>query len=249
MATVRTLRKSPLVEALVDLRAEIGLGEPGYQSLIDDLKAGYPEAERREGTMATLEVKDSKLVAPRISSLGFQGFVAKSADQSLIAQFKPQGFTLNNVKGYVGGERLIREALALWLRFAAVAGPVTVTRVAMRYINQLELPLADGDSLDLYLTMGPVVPTGAPDRVGEFLSRITLMDGESTTRGVIVTQRLTPAAHEGADPVLLLDVDAFETGQLSSASEQLGPVLNRLRDLKNRTFFAMVTDAALRRYD
>jgi hypothetical protein len=77
------------------------------------------------------------------------------------------------------------------------------------------------------------MPDAAPQTVSSFLSRIVARDGEDT---VILTQRLESAPGR-SDPVTL-DIDVFRVGEFSPDGVDLVVVLQRLRELKNRVFFA-----------
>ena len=50
-------------------------------------------------------------------------------------QFRPDGFTLNNLKVYMGGDQFIDKALMLWELLVARAKLESVSRVALRYIK------------------------------------------------------------------------------------------------------------------
>ena len=54
-----------------------------------------------------------------------------------------------------------------------------MSRVALRYINQLELPLKHGDQFTQFLTSAPDLPEGAPQAVSQFLSRVMAHDSNS----------------------------------------------------------------------
>ena len=88
-------------------------------------------------------------------------------------QFRTDGFTFNNVGlgKYMGGEALLTEALRLWSRYAEVVKPSAVIRVALRYLNRLNLPMRKGDEFAVYLTKPPELPA-ARLKISNFLSRI-----------------------------------------------------------------------------
>lgn len=242
MAAPRVLARPPITEALIDLRASIEQSPETFRAFAQELKPEFPDVDERRGVKTELKIEQGKLI-PGAEDMGFQGLRVKNADGTLIAQFRPDGFTLNNLKSYVGGDGLITDALSLWARFAAKVQPVLVTRVALRYINQLELPFRDGDQLKRYLAAPPELPEGAPQRVSEFLTRVVAHDEQSPSV-VVVTQRLQPFV-EGRHPILQLDVEAFQVGEFPVDKADLRAVLETLRLVKNRTFFSLLTDEAV----
>ena len=243
MALPRELKSPPIVEALVDIRAAVSAPQEAFESLGRELHAEYPKADPRRGVVAELRVEQGKLIPPTARDMGFQGVWLHREDGTAIVQFRPDGFTFNNVGSYMGGETLITEAVRLWSKFAAQVQPTAVTRVALRYINQLRLPFRPGDEFSRFLTAAPLTPEGAPQSVSEFLSRVVAHDEADTGATVITTQQLT--IPEPNAPLVVIDVDAFRQGQFSTDTEELRPILDSLRVLKNRAFFALLTDGAV----
>lgn len=217
--------------------------------LAAELRPDFPKAEEKRQFKAEFRVEHGKLVPPVHEDLGFQGVWVKNEDDTLVAQLRIDGFTLNNIGlgAYVGGERLIDDSLRLWARYADAVQPAAVVRLALRYLNRLELPLAEGEEFSRFLTTRVELPPGAPQMVSKFVNRVVSHD-EATGAVAIVTQKLdTPESFTKGVP-LIVDVDvAFERG-LSTAPAALRDKLVVLRDLKNRCFFALLTDEAVKIY-
>ena len=65
----------------------------------------------------------------------------RSQDDLTVAQFRADGFTMNRLKPYTGWAMLLPQVLDLWDAYVTVAQPAHVARVALRYINRLDLSL------------------------------------------------------------------------------------------------------------
>jgi uncharacterized protein (TIGR04255 family) len=245
MAQPTTLARPPITEALVDLRATVDQPPEAFERFARTLAGEFPKLQVRRGISAELRIDQGKLVPPVAEDLGFQGVRLSRQDQSLVLQLRPDGFTLNNLTDYIGGDRLISEALRLWSLWVECAKPAIVTRVALRYLSRLELPIRDGDEFTKYLTAPPELPEGAPQGVSEFLSRVVAHDAP-TDAVVTVTQRLEPPKSNVV--VLHLDVDAIKLGEFAIDAATLRPVLEMLRMVKNRTFFSLLTEETVRLY-
>jgi uncharacterized protein (TIGR04255 family) len=243
MATPRDLRNPPIVEALVDIRAAVSASPETFEAVARELQSTYPTRKVRRGVKAEFRVEQGKLIPPTAEDLGFQGVMLHSESGRELVQFRPDGFTFNNLKSYLGGDALLAEALRLWSVFSDRLHPTAVTRVALRYINQLSLPYRQGDDFAKYLTAAPSTPEGAPQIVNEFLSRVVAYDSEASAT-IITTQRLTTPDPSGF-PLVVIDVDAFCVGEFPTDAQALRATLNGLRTLKNRTFFSLLTDAAV----
>jgi uncharacterized protein (TIGR04255 family) len=243
MAVPRPLANPPIVEALVDIRTFVTAEATAFEAFGKEFVAEFPKPQIRRGMKAEFRVEQGKLVPPVTEDLGFQGVFLESANGTLLVQFRPDGYTLNNLRRYIGGDELLSHALRFWTMFAERFRPETVTRIALRYINRLRLPLREGDELNKFLTAAPTSPEGAPSRVSEFLSRVVAHENELPAT-VITTQQLSPFEPSTA-PAVLVDVDSYREGVFSTDANQIRLVLDGLRELKNRTFFAHLTDEAI----
>ncbi|OFV90127.1 MAG: hypothetical protein A3H95_13875 [Acidobacteria bacterium RIFCSPLOWO2_02_FULL_64_15] len=246
MATPGRLTHPPIQEALVDLRIastttiDAGVLEP----LKQEFRSRYPKSEPKQRMEARIEQQVGR--APTVQArVGFHGLFLKSEDDSRIVQFRTDGFTLNQVAGYTTADDLFTEALALWRAYTHVVRPAATIRVALRYINKLLLPFRHGDHFERFLTAPVAMPAEAPQHVADFLTRAVVVDG-STEATAVVAQRLEPAT-EKLTP-FTLDIDVFKIGEFSVDPGSLEPLLQRMRELKNRLFFALLTNEALEPY-
>jgi uncharacterized protein (TIGR04255 family) len=243
----RPLARPPIAEALVDLRTvnnplvDAKLLEP----LEREFAVRYPKFEKRHRLEGTLKV-EGRAVTADTKDLGFIGIVGKSLDGSRVAQFRKDGFTLNQLPPYPGGDVLLAEAMVLWAQYRDVVKPDTVIRVALRYINRLELPYRDGDPFSRFLTAAPQMPGPALQQVGSFLTRVVAHEPDMPAVA-IVTQKLE-AKTEPSPSEVFLDIDVFRQGDFQTDEKTLKADLTRLRALKNRIFFSLLTDEALELY-
>ncbi|MPZ19383.1 MAG: TIGR04255 family protein [Luteitalea sp.] len=246
MVAPQQLARPPITEALVDFRiiADQAIHLERLQPLRAELSDSFPKVDEKKGFQAEFRVEAGNLLPPVARDLGFQGVWLTSTDGNRIVQFRVDGFTFNNVGAYIGGETLLDEALRLWTRFAHIVRPAAVTRLALRYLNRLDLPLRDGEQLDRFLTAAPELPEGAPQRLSSFLSRVVAHD--ETDANVVVTQKLDTT---GKFPVpIVIDVDAFFAKELDPNAQSLRGMLEILRALKNRVFFSLLTQEAVNLY-
>jgi len=138
----------------------------------------------------------------------------------------------------------IVEAFRLWEIYVDAAKPRQVSRVAVRYINQMQLPAVK--DLGEYLTAPPQLPEPIPQTVRDFLTRVNVRDDRRNASAVIV-QALEPQI----DPKtisLLLDIDAFREMNEKSDDPGLVLVFEHLRELKNDIFFASITEKIVEKY-
>jgi uncharacterized protein (TIGR04255 family) len=207
-----------------------------------EIAGRYPQIEERKTIEATLQVKKPGEISAATRNLGFVGAFFKSADGHTIAQFRRDGFTLNRIGEYTSADDLFTELTDLWARYKQVARPESIASLAMRYINELSLPLRPRDDLRRFLTSAPTIP--GPQGVMQFQVNLVLQD--AATEGVVkVRQGLAPGPG-GARYVL--DIEAGFPGPLPIAIDLIAE-LRKLREVKNRVFFSMIEEEALEPYD
>jgi len=245
MATPRHLARTPIREALVDIRVvpDSPVSAQRFAVLREQLADGYVKVDERRNIRANLSVREGKIVPP-IPEYSFGGLWLKTEQDDRIAQFRPDGFTLNQVRTYEGGDAIINEALRLWEIYRNLAGSLVVTRVAMRYINDLKLPIGPDDDFQRFLTEPARLPVQAPQLFSSFLTRVIAHEEPDV---VIVTQQMEVTEH-GVPPSITIDVEVACHDGLSGDVEVIRAHLNRLRGLKNKVFFSLVTDETVSLY-
>jgi len=250
MASVRHLSKAPIVEAIVDLRVKAapGLDARSLEAVHGQIKDRFPKLERFQVQQALFSLSPASRPEVVTTELGLQGFVFKSEDEREIAQFRVDGFTFSRLKQYTSWREVVDAALDLWKRYISLASPLAVTRVALRYVNRIQL----GDlPLDQYLTVGPRIPPGLPDVVTGFLNRMFIAD-RNTDRHAIITQVLEPRV-SNAPQNLLLDIDVYNEFKDAAATSLdfngIVKSLDRLHDFKNQVFFASLTEQVIKGFE
>jgi uncharacterized protein (TIGR04255 family) len=174
------------------------------------------------------------------------GLRLHSADEKYVVQFRVAGFTLSRLPPYEKWGSLLDEARRIWAIYVQALAPKRVVRVATRFINNLNLPLETGESFKTYIHKLVDVPDEAPQIVETFFQRFHLVEAASGAR-VILTLALDGMPPAGGIPVIL-DVDAFIAANLNPADGDLWTILERLRELKNRSFFGTITEQAAELY-
>lgn len=250
MPEIRHLSKAPITEAVIDFRVIVREGVKA-----DTIEAGlqgkdfgyYKKGPIVRGTFGFQLSGGTNPEAQALpSAASVIGVRLHSHDEKYVAQFSTEGFALSRLEPYETWEELLKEAQRLWPYYVACAEPRVVSRVATRFINNLRLPLHSGDSFETFLTQQPKYPADVPQAMSGFLQRFVMHD-PTIGATIIVTQALEDLRPGGEVPVIL-DLDAFKTERLSPDSNEMWSCLTQLRGLKNKFFFASITDEAVRIY-
>ncbi len=245
MPEPRHLRNAPITEAIIDFRVK---ARPDFRAeefgvLRKTLGSRLPRIEERRGGKIAFQFTPGRPQPAQFEDLGLQGLILKTEDQKTIAQFRTDGFTFNRLKPYTRWDELYPIAKDLWNYYVEIAKPQIVTRLALRYLNHVELP-ANVDDFDTYLRAAPPIPPELPQYLSAFLTRVTIHDPEAGVAAHI-SQALETGAG-GRKIIVIVDIDAFKEGEFEPAAPEIDDAFGLLHNLKNRIFFHLLTDEALR---
>jgi uncharacterized protein (TIGR04255 family) len=249
MARQRQLAHAPIVEALIDIQVE-----PRVDLTFADVQgafaagdtAYYVKGPISEGTLAFQLPVDGTQATTRSHTSQIR-LRLHSSDEKYVAQVRFGGFTLSRLPPYEDWSMLRLEAEQFWTLYADRLQPRRITRIAVRYINNLQLPMPMGASFQKYIEKLVDVPEAVPQLVTSFLQRFQLRDPASDAE-VVVTLALN-AQEAGDNAPVILDVDAFNVINLAIGDAALWDELQALRELKNRCFFGIITEAAVELYE
>ncbi|MGH7614769.1 MAG: TIGR04255 family protein [Gemmatimonadales bacterium] len=237
------LQHAPIVEAALGVAVTLPstIDQEKLASFQERLSGQYPTKEVRMFWSGQVELKPD---SPQITTTsgGPTGYLFKSADGKQAVQALRQGFVFSRFQPYQDWDTFSREARELWSRYATLLTPEKVTRISLRYINRLELPLPFNDFKEYLLTV-PEVASGLPQGLSGFFFRVVIPVEEAEAFGTITETIVEGEVSKGVVP-LILDIDVFRLGTFPIVAEKLWPAFDRLRELKNLFFFKSLTDKA-----
>lgn len=245
MVPIRHLGRAPIVEAVVDLRVKTraDFALEALDAAHERLKPTYERKEEMRAMEFTVVQSPGKPAQQQMEDLGKQGVRFFTGDGLQIVQFRRDGFTFSRLAPYTRWEEVFGEASRLWRVFEEAAPCEEVARIAVRYINRLNLPARAAQELSAFLTAPPPVPDGLALVRGPFVTRVTVSEPQSNVFAHI-TQALQGGPAQDTVPVIL-DLDAFQTGPFEPQADSLLPRFEALREFKNRLFFGSLTEEAI----
>jgi uncharacterized protein (TIGR04255 family) len=101
------------------------------------------------------------------------GLSLKSVDQRRVVVVRLDGFGLSHLRPYDTWGTLRDEFNGLWRTYCEITRPTNVTRVGVRYINRLELPLPFSDFKE-YIETVPEIAPGLPQGLASFFMRVVI---------------------------------------------------------------------------
>ena len=116
-----------------------------------------------------------------------------------------------------------------------------ITRLGLRYINRIEIPLPFLDFKEYILTTPEIAP-GLPQAMTNFFMRMEIPD-QNRDALIILTQTIEPVTEDKKLP-LIFDIDVIRAGMFDVKGEGIWNNFEELRNLKNEVFFKSLTDKA-----
>lgn len=236
------LKNAPITEALIDIRVLLaeGIQQANLETVHERIKAQYPTRRQRQSFEASFEFRQNEDPVPNISK-GKDGYLLISEDEKQVLQTRLDGFTFSRLKPYQSWIELRDEARRLWEIYSSITKPQKLTRLAVRYIDLIELPLPFSDFHEWILTVPEVAPT-LPQALAAFLTRMVIpFDDTGTT--AIITQNFGPQPGQNHRNTvsLIFDIDVFRSVDIAGNSNELWMHFEELREVKNRIFFESIT--------
>lgn len=209
-------------------------------SFAERARSAYPKTSRIwEALVGVADGEDGLVTDTNHTSLGVR---LDSPDGRFVIQARVNGFTVSRLSPYGQWADLRDEAVRWWNDFAQASDIQVVTRVAVRYINSIPIPLPLGE-FEEYLTCAPRVPSGLPQALISFLHRVDIPDDEKNCFSVITQALEKPYSKDGQSYLpVVLDVDVSRSTTIDRKDvRELTACLEDLRAQKNRIFFASIT--------
>jgi uncharacterized protein (TIGR04255 family) len=234
---------APIREAILDIRADL---PPGVTLEIlarahEAIRDRYPQRKERVKFQGGFGFAQGGVeVMPAMA--GPDGYLFTSIDGRQIVQTRLDGFTFNRLEPYDRWEAFRNEGREHWARYVDLVRPIRVTRLALRYINRIEIPVPIKDFKSYILTAPDIAPK-LPQQLQTFFMRLEIPD-EARHCMAIITETIEPPA-QGRLP-LIFDIDAVREGAFSPEGAEIWRIFEELRDYKNEVFFNSMTNRAKR---
>ncbi len=240
----RKYKHAPIVEAVLDIavRFEPAIPIIDLQTVYDGQKAYSAASPLIDHTFkGRLDSGDPSV--ERTSKVS--GFMYLSEKKDQLFHSKSTGFTFSRATPYTSWEIFSGEAKRLWSIYRRL-NPVEITRIGLRYINRIDIPLPMENFEDYYLNF-PKVADGLSQGLSQYLMSLTI-PYPATQSTAIINQTLVPPAKDNVASTLL-DIDCFRTENLSNDDAALWQIFEELKAQENTIFEACITDKAKELFD
>lgn len=245
MATKRQLTRAPIQEALIDIQFSPHIPFDEFVKLREKFASEFPDCKNIWQASVGFDVTEDLAATTQKNQIGYR---FESQEHTHILQCRTNGFTFSRLSPYETWEQMRDEAKELWEQFITETRPGTVSRLAVRYINALRIPLPI-DSFSTYLAVPPELPAALPQTLAGFLQRFVIARASDGCTAV-VTQALEESnvQLESDAITVFLDIDVFKIVELQPDAPEIWQILEVLRNFKNDVFFEYLTEKSVESY-
>jgi uncharacterized protein (TIGR04255 family) len=237
------LDRAPITEAILDIAVETDAKLAATEAFARKVAGAYPDSSPVVSVEAFFSVTpgQSGMAGSQSSPVGR---ICWNSAKTRAVQARVNGFTVNHVGSYESWDVLRAQARDLWEEYVELVPPKKVSRLALRYINRLTLPVAGdlGQYMQTYPALGPTLP----NEMRNLFMRVEVPF--TTNRMAIITQTVLPKDPGAAERDLILDVDAVSLTEFGPKDADMWHELDELREIKNRCFFGSLQGATWRKY-
>ncbi|MGE0375920.1 MAG: TIGR04255 family protein [Planctomycetaceae bacterium] len=240
MTSRQPYSRAPITEAIIDIRVKApeSVRLDQVEKLHESIQDEYP------GKVARHLAHGRLTIGAQVSALASQmpiGYLFKSQDEKQIFQARLDGFTMSRLAPYESWEPFRDEARRLWQLYRDEVQPEEVTRLAVRYINRIDIPFPF-DDLNEYLRTFPEVSADLPQTLAGLFMQLTIPQPDIESMTLLNEALIEPAKPDIAS--IVLDIDLFRQSNPPQGEVEIWKFFEVLRQRKNEIFEACITAKA-----
>lgn len=231
------LKNAPIVEATIafDFAVAVDEIEQLRSSFFEQIQPDYPTRTSIQKAEITFNSEGSTGKTKEVGSR------CGSADGKNLCSISEHSFFCSRLHPYKDWESLRSEFQRLWEVFASL-GTLKVTKVAVRYINKIFI--REGSEIFDSVFTYPKIAEGLPQATFNVFVRLQIVIPEP--RGVlIVTEAQLPPEKPGFVAIAL---DHDLQFPITEETGDIWALLEKARELKNRYFFASISEELMKEY-
>ncbi len=243
MQVRRHYSRAPITEAIIDFR--LALAEDFAIDKLADIhsriKDDFPIIQPWKKGVVTVNPSGPDVSIKVNAPTQNHGFVFRSRDNVRIFQVTADGFTFNRLAPYPSWEEFRSEARSLWKIYREICTPICVTRAAIRYVNQIDIPAEDLVELKDYLNTVPEISSHLTQKVLQTFFMQLQIPQQDLNSLLIINEAIAPQTNPNFITIIL-DLDLFREQIWDKEDEDIWQFLEQLHDRKNEVFEASITD-------
>ena len=239
-------KRPPITEAVIEARFEDVVSGESVEKARVRFSKDYANSQPLTALGLNLNVEQKKATVDETS----QGFRLSNLDQTDILVVSPERIVFSRLAPYLGWDAFREHAGKNWRIWKRIAGYNKIERLGVRYINRIDIPSNDDGIIPVeeYLTVYPNMPD-PPElpHMGRYMFQMEAMLGKDDCR-LLIQSGIIPSPLVNFTSVVL-DIDVSRVNEVPQKDTELWALIDRIRDYKNDTFEACITDRARALFD
>lgn len=243
MSSPQPYSRPPITEAVIEIRlgSPIETAELGRVSA--DLADHYPLDQPVKNLGVAVGMPATPEGKPTAQFNEENGRRRTSLDLTEIVVLWPTKFSVSQLAPYPGWGTFCGRFTRDWAIWKKRIGYRRVTRIGVRYINRLDIPMSGSGVIEEseYLNVYPYLPKDLGTMMAYGVQAVLPLTD--------IRSKLTLNSSAVPSPLLdhaafIFDQDVSREVELPQRDEEIFNLLHQIRDTKNRVFEACVTDHA-----
>jgi uncharacterized protein (TIGR04255 family) len=235
-------KNSPIKEAVFDIKIEplVGFEVSTFNIVYEKFKELYPQVKTKYRLKSSISIMPDQTVEREEDPVSAFGYFYTNEQKTKTIQFRLDGFSLNYLEPYTNWEEFHEEAITYWKIYSEFITstrtmPPQIDRIALRYVNRINIPLPF-DYFNDYIVNMPPIPDCLPQTFRNFFMQIDVPSENGLN--VLITETIDDASETNLP--FILDIDVSKT--VEDNNFDIVKDFDEMRIMKNMIFEASVTD-------
>lgn len=238
--------KDPINEAVIQIATGSQSSQDSLSKIANHFKAEYPHQEPLTEVDFMIDTTGG---ATHIRQ-ELRGYRLTSITSPDVLVVQPGGIVAARLAPYAGWEQLLAATKSAWSQWRRVGNSGAISRLGVRYINRLDIPIMTTANLDFseYLKYFPNVPMFSSKPLTGFIAQATVPTEQEHWNVSLTSTILNPPPLINTVSIVL-DIDLFRMENIPGNERDLWECIESVRALKNMIFETCITDATRRLFE
>jgi uncharacterized protein (TIGR04255 family) len=240
---MKAYTRPPITEAVIGINFEAPLDEKELEKGNSKFLKQYPRHQLLQNVSLKVAVNQeghANADGTRIA----KGHRRTNDDVNELLVLRHSEFIVSQLAPYPGWDSFAKRFVRDWKIWKRLVGYRAISRVGVRFINRLDIPLKEGGiEHEKYLKVFPALPDIVPVVQAYAIQAQAPLDDIKST--LIINSAIVPAPILGHGS-FLLDLDIGRTLDVPQSDEDMFDLLNQFRTKKNEVFEACISNHARR---
>jgi uncharacterized protein (TIGR04255 family) len=234
--------RSPIIEARIEIKVKLSpeTEVTNLMQIASEIESEY-EIEHQYFNINGQITVDSDLIVSASANNSPAGYSFLAENKQRRIQARLDGFTFSQSTPYSGWVDFQETARNLWEIYDRATNPIEIERLALRYINRIEIP-STNVSLKDYFTNFPEISPDLQKTLGTYIMHLQIPIEDVNSVAHITQARVPPDSFSLDTLFIILDINIITEGTISIQAEDIWKQFNLMHQNSGRIFELFITD-------